>query len=311
MDLITVIKNNKPNISDSSLKTYISNLKIIHALLEGNKDIQNLDYLLEYDKIIDLISDKAITTQKNYLVSIVVALKNNTKYDEIEKKYNQKMVSLQSQIVEKYDLQEKSDSQNKNWLKYDDLLKLLKKLRSVIKPLFEKELLNINEKVLIQQVLLFYLYSGVSFPPLRNDFADMKIYKKNPKNTTENYLVLNQTNSYFVLNQFKTMKRGQEIIKFQDKILKTLIKNWIDISKSDYLLINVSDGTPMSPNGITKNLNNLFQKYINKSISTSLLRSIFISNKYNDNTLNNHDKKELAEKMLHSKSTAENIYNKI
>ena len=77
-------------------------------------------------------------------------------------------------------------------------------------------------------------------------------------------------------------------------------------------IINISNNTPMKANGISKYLTKIFKKHFDKKISTSLLRSIYISHKYNgDKQLSTKDKKELAEEMGHSKSTAETIYNKI
>ena len=66
----------------------------------------------------------------------------------------------------------------------------------------------------------------------------------------------------------------------------------------------------MTANGITKYLQKIFKSNLGKSISTSLLRSIYITSKYKEN-LNIKQKKELAENMLHSKPMAETAYNKI
>jgi hypothetical protein len=313
MDLETHIKEIKPNISDSSLKVYIANLKILHNLVKGNKDIKNLNFLLNFDKIIDLIKDKSINTQKNYIVAVVNALAEDEDYEKVRKKYFDKMLELQNTVIDIYDNQEKSEKQEKNWIDYEGILKLLKKLRMIIKPLLEKPpiKLKLQEKILIQQVLLLYLYSGKAFPPLRNDFDNMKVYRKDPKKTDENYLVLNATNSYFVLNKFKTDKRGQQTIKFSDKMLKKLINDWLNITKSDFLLVNASENTPITPNGISKNLLKLFQAYTDKSVSNSLLRSIYISHMYNNENLSLKEKKQLGKDMLHSNKMAETVYQKI
>ena len=313
MDLEKIIKEHKPNISESSLKAYISNLKILHDLVKGNRDIKSLNYLLDYDKIMNLIKDKARTTIKNYLVAIVVALQHDEDYEEAHKKYYAKMLELQNEVIDNYENQEKNEKQEKNWIEHTDILKLLKKLRGVIKPLLNKPPIKLNskDKILIQQVLLLYLYSGKSFAPIRNDFDNMLVYRKDPKSDSENYLVLNQTNSYFVLNKFKTDKRGQQIIKWSDKILKGLINDWLNITKSDYLLVNPSNNSPMTANGISKNLVKLFQAYTVKNVSSSLLRTIYISHKYNNDNLSLKDKKKLGKEMLHSSKMAEEVYNKI
>ena len=315
MNLEELIKKNKENASQTSIDTYIANLKILHNLIEGNKEIKNLDFLKDYDKVLEVLNKKAKTTLKNYLVAVVVAIQKDKKFENIIEKYNKKIKELQENIMDNYEEQEKSQSQSENWIEYTEILKLLKKLKSDTKPYLEADpnKLTNKQKILIQQYLLLYLYSGVAFDPVRNDFANMIILNKD--NNTEpdkNYLILNKTNSYFKLNEYKTKKyNGEKLIKFSDKTLKKLIINWLDITGSKYLLINVKDGSPMSANGITKNLNSLFQTYKNKTVSTSLLRSIYISHKYNNNNMTLKEKNKLAENMAHTKKTAETMYAKV
>jgi len=315
MNLEELIKKNKENASQTSIDTYIANLKILHNLIEGNKEIKNLDFLKDYDKVLEVLNKKAKTTLKNYLVAVVVAIQKDKKFENIIEKYNKKIKELQENIMDNYEEQEKSQSQSENWIEYTEILKLLKKLKSDTKPYLEADpnKLTNKQKILIQQYLLLYLYSGVAFDPVRNDFANMIILNKD--NNTEpdkNYLILNKTNSYFKLNEYKTKKyNGEKLIKFSDKTLKKLIINWLDITGSKYLLINVKDGSPMSANGITKNLNSLFQTYKNKTVSTSLLRSIYISHKYNNNNMTLKEKNKLAINMAHTKKTAELMYAKV
>lgn len=314
MELEKIIKKNKPNASETSIKTYIANLKILHNLLEGNKDIKNLNFLKDYNKVLEVLNKKAHTTLKNYLVAVVVAIQKEKDFESVVEKYNSKIKELQGEVMDNYEDQEKSKSQSENWIEYSEILKLLKTLKKDTKPYLEADpnKLTNKQKILIQQYLLLYLYSGVAFPVIRNDFADMKVFTKDIKTDPDkNYLIFTKQ-PYFKLNEYKTKKyNGEQIIKFSDKVLKKLIKDWLDITNSDYLLINVKDGTPMSANGITKNLNSLFENYKNKKVSTSLLRSIYISHKYNDTNMTVKDKKKLGEEMLHSKKTAETIYHKI
>ncbi len=315
MDLEKLIRNNKPNASDVSIKTYIANLHILHKLINGHREIKNLDFLKNYDKVLDALNQKAKSTLKNYLVAVVVAIQNHKDFEKVLEKYNNKIKNLQENIMDNYENQEKSKQQNENWLDYNDILKLLKTLKKDTKPYLEADpnKLTNKQKILIQQYLLLYLYSGVAFPVIRNDFAEMKVLSKDTKTDPDkNYLILNKSKSYFKLNEYKTKKySGEKIIEFKDRVLKKLIKDWLDITNSDYLLINVKDNTPMTANGITKNLNSLFENYKGKTVSTSLLRSIYISHKYNDTNMTLKEKKELGKDMLHSKSTAETIYHKL
>lgn len=314
MNLQEIIKKNKPNASETSIKTYIANLHILSKLITGEKEIKNLDFLKDYNKVLEVLNKKANTTLKNYLVAVVVAIQKEKKFESVVEKYNNKIKELQGEVVDNYEEQKKSQTQNDNWIEYPEILKLLKTLKKDTKPFLEADpnKLTNKQKILIQQYLLLYLYSGVAFPVVRNDFADMEVLTTNSKTEpNKNYLILNNQ-PYFKLNEYKTKKyNGEQIIKFTDKVLKKLIKDWLNITNSKFLLINVKDNTPMSANGITKNLNSLFETYKNKKVSTSLLRSIYISHKYNDTTMSLKEKNKLGKDMLHSAKTADLVYNKI
>ena len=317
--------NRKRKLSLVSIAIYKTNLELLNKVITGDDKIQNIDFVKDVDKVLEALSVKALNTRKNYITSIVVMLKALGE-DELYDRYTALMDMISKQVEDKYDENEKTENQKNNWVDYIEILKLLNKYKTLTRPLFRKDKddLTNKEKDLIQQHLVLYLYSGKAFPIIRNDFADMKIVDDKDKlEDNKNYLVIsnNKRSMRFQLNEFKTKNSKTNIdkpfiIQIKDAELKSLIRKWIDIANSEYLLINLSGnqykgkGTPMSANGITKYLQKIFMKHLNKKISTSLLRSIYITNKYKNNTTTK-EKKELAQDMLHSKSTAESVYNKM
>lgn len=316
MNIEEIINENRPNISQNSLKVYTQNLKKLHKTIMKNDIIESLDFLKDYDNVIKTLEEKNKNTMKNYLVAVIIILQSNTKkYNDLIEKYQEKIKKLQDSINDTYDDNEKSNKQNKNWVDYNEILKLLRKMKKDTKHLLEKPIdeLSNKEKDLIQQYLVHYLYSGKAFPIVRNDFAEMKIVNEDDElDDDKNYFVIRKNGlPYFQLNQFKTAKyKGEQKIIIKDLELRKLINKWAKINNTGYLLINITTNTPMTANGISKYLNKIYKKHFDKVISTSLLRSIYITNKYNDN-LSQKQKKELAEDMQHSKDIAEKVYNKI
>jgi len=316
MDLLNLYKTQKPKASDITIKTYISNIKNLHNIIKGNKDINDLNFLEDFDNVNTALKSKVNSTIKNYLVSVIIALSSDKKYDKLIDKYNNKIKQLQDEILDQYDKNEKNDKQEKNWINHNEVLKLLRKMKKETKDFFDKpkENLTTKEKDLIQQYLVIYLYSGKDFPPVRNDFAEMKVVDESEDlKQDKNYLLIKKKgNPKFILNEFKTAKyKGEKEIDIKDIELKKLINKWLKITGDDYLLLNLKDNSPMTANGISKYLNKIFQKHYKKNISTSLLRSIFITSKYNDPKMTIQDKKKLANDMLHSKNVSESVYNKI
>lgn len=316
MDIGSLIKSVKPQISDSSLKAYKGNLNILNKSVNNNSEITSLQFLTNPKKIIDILDNKALSTKKNYLVAIVVVLQSDKdKYEKIINQYNKYIGELQDKILDNYDNNEKSDKQSANWIEYNEIRKLLTKYKKLANPILNKTIDTYSNKDLqtIQDYLLLSLYSGKYFPVVRNDFAPMEIINDDEKmDNDKNYLVIGKDYMKFIFKEFKTKKNTEDReILIKNKEFINLILKWIEMNNSENLLINIKDKKPMNANGITKNLNRIFQKEFGKNVSTSLLRSIYISHMYENNNMTQKEKKKLANEMMHSSKTAESVYNKI
>jgi len=315
MDIEKIIKKNKTEISEITLKMYLSNLLKLNKQITQTDIIKNLDFLKNPSNILGLLSNKSLHTQKNYLVSIIVLLKSDeTKYKDLIEKYNKIIADIAKKINDNYDLNQKSTSQEKNWIEMSDVNDLVKKYKKMYNEIKKKKTqLNNNDLQLIQDYLLISLYSGIYFPPVRNDFADLEVVLEDePIDNDKNYLIIKSNNSLeFLFNKYKTSKKfGSYKLPIKSKILTDLILDWHNMNGSQYLLINVKTKKQFNGNTITKNLNRIYKKEFDKTVSTSLLRSIYISDKLKEN-LSNKDKKALAKDMLHSKEMQEEVYNKI
>lgn len=314
MDITEIIKKERPDISESTLKAYTLNLKKLNKRITDKNEIESLDFLTDYDKVLMSLGGLMKATMKNYLVAVIVVLMSNkSKYGELINKYQNRIKELQEDINDNYDENEKTEKQEKNWVEYNEVLQLLRKMKKMATPLLDKENLTNKEKDIIQQYLAVYLYSGKAFDVLRNDFSEMKVVNEgDDTDKNKNYFVIKKKGiPYFKLNEYKTAKfQGEKIIPIKDMELRKLINKWAKINGTGFILVNITKNTPMTSNGISKYLNKIFMKHLGKKVSSSLLRSIYITHKYNGK-MSIKDKKELANNMTHTMKTAENIYNKI
>lgn len=321
MLLIDKIKNTR-EISHNSLNTYNNNLKKLFKLITGeNKEeleIEDMTKLKDVELIMNKLKEKLKpTTIKNYLVAVLVGLRCcDKKFEKEIDEYTMQIKKLSDEVNDNYDENEKNSNQKKNWLDHSEVLKVLKEIKAEVtgKKLLKLEELNDKDLDLLQQYLVLSIYSGKYFPPVRNDFSDMKIIDEkdyNPERDTKNYFVNKKPTPYFILNSYKTARKyGTQKIEIKNINLKNLIKKWIQYNPTEYFLINTSNKSPMTSNGISKYIQKIFNRKRNKNISSSLLRSIYITAQYEKN-LNIKNKKELAKDMLHSKGVSEQIYNKI
>lgn len=267
-NLITLLKNK--GLSENTINLYMTYL---HKLNDNNL-LKNIKFLRDPLIIIEKIKDYKETTQRNIIISIVSILKlldEKKLYDE----YYKLMIERTKTINDK-PKNEKSETQKKNWMSWDDIITvyddLLKKLKKSKGDDRFENLLNF---------VVLSLY--VLIPPRRNqDYLKMKITNK-PEGVNDNFLDLKK--KQFVFNVYKTSKKdGQVIINIPDnlfKVIKLYVKYHpkLDLLKKveDIPFLVYSNGDKLTlDNSITRILNKIF----NKKIGASMLRHIYLSNKY-------------------------------
>ena len=80
---------------------------------------------------------------------------------------------------------------------------------------------------------------------------------------------------------------------------------WLRVSSNpEYILVNVKTGEPMSSLNITQNLTRIFKTHFNKSVGTTLLRHIVLTEKFGKQL----QEMEKADVMGHDVSTAQSVY---
>jgi integrase len=314
------------NIRPSSLNTYISALRQVHKDVVGDKDIKNLKFLTDFDKVMTTINklDK-ITSKKNRLTSIIVALTTDKeKYEKLIEKYTHELNSLSDSYQKFLERQEKTESQKENWLDYEGLLKIQQKIKRDIK---ERNLLKKNPKDLTNKeyskIQSYVLYSVYLKHPMRNDFANMRVitekdYKKLDKEDleNENFLVLKPDNKKeFQISNYKTSDKYGKLTLEVDEQLNKILNVWLKINKSGFLFTQIRGNRtePMSSNGVTKALQSISKKYAGKSIGSSLIRHIVISHMLKGQPTiaeKKEEEKEIQQTFAHSKATND-MYRKI
>jgi len=312
------IRKSRKDIKETSLDSYTNTLRKIKKDLDDKSDYDCMDIFENFSKVKDYLEKYKITTRKNKITAIIVWLKAQ---DEEDKNLIQKYLDLLDELNGTYNeylnSNEKSDTQKKNWIEYNELVKFADKLAKKVKieGIRTKEKIDRHEFKLLQDLVILRTYLEY---PLRNDFADMKVVTKKevadmPDN--KNYLVLDgKSKMEFHINEYKNRERlGRRIYKIP-KSLNTLYKIWLKHNKSGWFLVQVSNReTPLSPNNLTKYMNSMFKKEFGKNISTSMIRHITISELNKDKpTLKEiqEENKVVEDKFLHSKKMND-MYRKV
>ena len=306
------IQKSRPTIQPNTIKQYGITLNKLKKIF----DTDSFDFLSTPQDVMEKISHLHYTSQRNHLNSIIVllsALNQNQKYDKLLEEYG----TMRDELNDKYAEEQKSgiisDKQSKHFTTIEEVYKMINKMGEELRPVKKKTLdkMTFKEKGLLQVYVLFNIYSRM---PMRNDVAGMesiqkrtynKLSEKEKKET--NYLVVEKQNLFFVLNKYKTSKKYEELkLPIEDKQLKRLLRYYIKLIGFG-ILFKSSTGKPLSRNALTQLLIKTSKKYMNKNISTTLLRKIYLSSKYGD--MKNELEKD-SKVMMHSKEVALNTYVK-
>jgi len=314
MDIKEVIKKARPKAKESTIKMYESNLKKLQKMF----DTDNWKFLDNIDEVKDKLSHLHYTSQRNYFNSIIIllmALNSDKKYDKLIDKYNE----IRDEGNKKYQDDNAtgviSDKQKENFVELSEIKNMISDMEKEIKSkkLKSKPNLTSKEKMLIQVYILFNIYTRL---PLRNDVSEMTITTKRDYNKLKedekkehNYLVVEKNKMFFVLNQFKTSSKYKELDIDIPKDLEKLLRFYIKVNglTNGDVLFTSSTGTTLSRNALSQLFIKTSKKYLGKSISTTMLRKIVLSDKFADVK---EEQKEMAEITGHSVATMNNVYVK-
>lgn len=308
----------------SSIKKSISPRQIKRATQDGytqrlrklndGKDIDNYAFLYDVNVVMDKIKDLKPTTQRNYIIAIVSALRDvpvmKSAYETYSKLLDEYNASLKTNNT-------KSVTQKANWASQAEIEQVYKNLLDKSVELLCSKKKNITELDWdrILEVIVLALY--VLQPPRRIlDYNSCIIVKKMPKilDTSINYYDISSDTFYF--SNYKTAGTYKtQIIKAPEK-LATLLECYVKVHPKKFSrdvsglqLLCKFDGSPFDGGySITRILNRIFKRELGKRISVNLLRNIFLTDKFGPKI---SELGQTATAMGTSNSTVENNYIKI
>jgi integrase len=294
MDLHKELKD-KREIADTTASQYIRTLYSLNSELP----FKNLAWLKNTASVELRLENYAESTQKTFLSTIVSTLSlynQKSSYKKIFAYWYNKMMEKVNEDRQK-DSTQKTPKQEKNWLSWDVILAHEKRLEEEVQKIVKNPTPADWNTVLAYMVLCLY----TRFSPRRNqDYQFMKVVKT-PAQAEKlgkefNYFVLDT--KQFIFNKYKTANsHGEQVFEVPqdlvDAIMLYLKAHPLKPTlKSPFQFLVLNDGTPLpSVNSITRILNKIF----GRNVGTTMLRHIYLSNKYDVSEMN-----EDAEKMGHT-----------
>lgn len=299
-------------VAESTANAYIKSL----YQLNEKKPFKNLTFLKNTEGVDKIISGYAETTQRALLATIVSVLslfKDKATFKRVYKHYYDNMMEKSKAVRETEGKNEKTEKQKENWLSWKTIEERRKDLADEVEKFSKKKTITPAQFETLTQCVVLSLYTDVQ--PRRNqDYLDMYIVKAwNDKMPADkNYLDIK--GKKFVFNKYKTAKKyGTQTMEIPDSLwvcISNFLKHhplWKGDAKRKAAPVKFlvgPDGSPTTAvNAITRILNRIF----GKRVGSSMLRHIYISDKYGDLI---EEQKADAEAMGHSTAVQRDYYKK-
>jgi len=303
MESIIRDKLKEKKLADSSIELYINNLK----KLNNGEPLKNFRFLSKIDTINEKMKLLKLTTKRNYLITIVSILNcfyDNKQIKNICDKYYLLMKKT-SQEIKQTPSGEKSETQKKNWIEWNEVVKVWEKLNEYAILISKKKTISEEQYNNLLAYIVLSLY--VQFVPRRNmdwQLMNIKYSVSTSDDTKKNYY--DYISQKLIFNNYKTQKtHKQQVYDIPEGLNNSLklyfkhhpiLKNKITQTTNTPLLVYYDGSQLNAVNSITRILNKIF----NKQVGSSLLRHIFLSDKYGKE---NVEREEIADAMGHTVQT--------
>ena len=285
------LKENRPKISDSSVRTYSSIVSNLFRYMHDDLH-KPLDGALEFfeknpKKVLEFLKDKEGSKRKTILAALVVLTLHK---EDVSEQYRKTMLDDARKYNDDEKDQEKSSSQKKNWISQEELKKIYDELAKDTKNLLKKDSLTPTEFQRLQHYVILSLYTLQ--PPRRlMDYTEMKL--NNVDKEKDNYI----EKKNMIFNKYKTSKfSGKEEVPMNPK-LKYILDKWKKVNPSEYLLVGTNN-KKLTSSQLQQRLNTI----LGRQASVNILRHSFLSDKYKD--IDIRDMEKTATAMGHSKEQA-------
>lgn len=286
------LKENRPKISDSSVRTYSSIVSNLFRYMHDDLH-KPLDGALEFfeknpKKVLEYLKDKEGSKRKTILAALVVLTGHK---ENVSEQYRKTMLDDAHKYNDDEKDQKKTETQKANWISQEELKKIYDELQKDTKNLLKKESLNPSEFQRLQNYVILSLYTLQ--PPRRlMDYTEMRLHGEIDK-VEDNYI----DKKKLVFNKYKTSKyTGKEEIDINPK-LKYILDKWKKYNPHEYLLVGTNN-KKLTSSQLQQRLNSI----LGRNASVNILRHSFLSDKYKD--IDIRDMEKTATAMGHSKEQA-------
>lgn len=299
------------SLTDSTINIYISNIKNLYALVKGDSPskMKSLAFLKDTDKVITALKEKASTTQRNYIATIL-KITSLPKYKKTYKKaYDEYTAHFKKKVDEIQEVSgKKTEKQKENWISLNELKEVQQKYKDAVNVWFGKSQITLRQYNELLNLLIVSLYTE-TIPRRAEDYYKMKVVNKTKDATEDDYNYFVRKEKKFIFRSFKTAKtHGEEQTTVPESLITVI--NMFEKYKpeSDCFIVKMNGSCFDLQPDFSRAVSLAFGKYItDKKISINLIRNIYATEKYKTDK---KDKEETAKAMGTSVKMLDSVYTK-
>ena len=263
----------KPNVSDRTIQTYVSNMK----------RLRKISPTLEYEAISQFLKTKSPQQAANILTSVIV-LEGRERFGKLFKMFLSEAEAMRGS-------QSFTKSEINNWATIRQIREGIRRAKFDVDrlQLLEPKKHKPHDLTTLIRYLLLKFYNEFHW---RSDIVSVKV----GKHTGENYFY----DGKFYLNKFKTSRKFAQrkllpLVYTPSRGLGALLKKYLAVRKAqeldhDYFLFNRSL-KPVKRSAFFELMSRTTEKYVGKKLSSSMLRHIYATHFLaNDPTLKEKQK---------------------
>jgi len=300
--LYSTIKTSKGELlKPLTVQNYVNKINKLSTLVNGRGYNGDKSFLFNPERILKVLADSGLKSQKDYLSPIVKLLEFLGGMKDQIKVYTSTMANLL--IVEQNTRNDNlaTEKEKELVLPYDDIITKLEKYS--ITDTDGK----IDDGKLINKLIVALYFDNTLIA--RNNYWDMKIAStsKKPKNFNKeyNYLIIDKfgnPKSFYLVNYKTSSTYGTQKFNITGKILKELLKTYIlkyNKQYNDFLFVD-KHGEQFKPVNFSDIITNCMNEVVGAPLNINLIRKIHITQYFKDGLHSENDKKEFASRFLHS-----------
>ena len=282
----------------------------------------HMDFLKNITRVMEYINNFNHYKKKILLATVLIVLspqKKNTPlegYEEDYEVYKEELIKQNTLYNASKISQTKTPEEKEKWLPWSEVVKLQKTLKRKVRTITKKGIENLTyqDKKLIRVYLLVSLYA--LHPPRRLEYGNMEIITQkeynalgNLEKNNKNYLITttSRNTKYFSFGNTKVKTKEPHIKKLSTE-LNQVLNLYLKIHSHKSLLLNTRE-KPATSGILGQDLTRIFSQYLNKPISSTALRHMYLSEILKDN-MPLIERTKLAEDMNHSLDVQEGVYLK-